>query len=78
MPDLLWDDVRIFFDPDVMGALPDVCAADTSVEDWQAVFDLIRSSGSAYEYSEGDVTGPLPCAGEVLLRSVGAETVWGS
>lgn len=24
MPDLLWDDVRNFFDPDLMGALPDV------------------------------------------------------
>ncbi|GAA4982666.1 hypothetical protein GCM10025734_04090 [Kitasatospora paranensis] len=25
MPDLLWDDVKDFFDPDLMGALPDVC-----------------------------------------------------
>jgi hypothetical protein len=26
--DLLWDDVRWFFDPDVMGSLPDVCVPD--------------------------------------------------
>ncbi|MGC0398713.1 hypothetical protein RKD27_001357 [Streptomyces sp. SAI-126] len=24
MPDLLWDDVKSFFDPDLMGALPDL------------------------------------------------------
>ncbi|MGY0466657.1 hypothetical protein ACW14Y_41335 [Kitasatospora sp. cg17-2] len=42
MPDLLWDDVKNFFDPDLMGALPDVCVAGTSVNGWQAVFDLVR------------------------------------
>jgi hypothetical protein len=41
MPDLLWDDVKNYFDRDVMGALPDVFVEGTSsVEDWQAVFDL--------------------------------------
>lgn len=75
MPDLLWDDVRDFFDPDLMGALPDVCVAGASVDDWQAVFDLVRSSGWTWEYSEGGVAGPLPSAGEVLSRPADAETV---
>ncbi|GHF10808.1 hypothetical protein GCM10014715_78070 [Streptomyces spiralis] len=75
MPDLLWDDVRNFFDPDLMGALPDVSVAGTSVEDWQAVFDLVRSSGWAWEYSEGSVAGALRPAVEVLTRPADAETV---
>ncbi|WP_369273694.1 hypothetical protein AB5J55_30510 [Streptomyces sp. R11] len=74
MPDLLWDDVRNFLDPDLMGALPDVSVAGTSVEDWQALFDLVQSSGWAWEYSEGGV-GALPPAVEVLTRPADAETV---
>ena len=75
MPDLLWDDVKDFFDPDLMGALPDLSVADTSVEDWQAVFELVRSSGWTWEYSEGGVAGPLPLAADVLARPADAETV---
>lgn len=75
MPDLLWDGVRKFFDPDLMGALPDVSVAGTSVEDWQAVFDPVRSSGWAWEYLEGGVAGPLPPAVDVLTRPADAETV---
>ncbi|WP_407918260.1 hypothetical protein [Kitasatospora sp. NE20-6] len=75
MPDLLWDDVRTFFDPDLMGALPDVCVAGTSVEDWQAVFDLVRSNEWTWEYSVGGAAGPLPSAAEVLSRPADAETV---
>ncbi|MFF0837460.1 MULTISPECIES: hypothetical protein [unclassified Streptomyces] len=75
MPDLRWDDVRNFFDPGLMGALPDASVAGTSVEDWQAVFDLVQSSGWAWEYSEGGVAGVLPPAVEVLMRPADAETV---
>ncbi|MFE4517579.1 hypothetical protein ACFRMQ_25670 [Kitasatospora sp. NPDC056783] len=76
MPDLLWEDVKDFFDPELMGALPDVSVAGTSVEDWQAVFDLVRSRGWTWEYSVGGVAGPLPSAAEVLLsRPADAETV---
>ncbi|WP_033352575.1 hypothetical protein [Kitasatospora aureofaciens] len=76
MPDLLWDDVRNFFDPDVMGALPDVFVEGTSsVEDWQAVFDLVRVSGWAWEFLEGGVAGLLPPAAEVLSRPAGADSV---
>jgi hypothetical protein len=62
MPDLLWDDVRNFFDPDRMGSLPDVAVVDASVDDWQTVFDLVRSSGWASEYTEDGVVRPLPSA----------------
>ncbi|GIG64701.1 hypothetical protein [Phytomonospora endophytica] len=75
MPDLLWDDVRDFFDPDLMGALPDVCVAGASVEDWQAVFDLVQSSGWTWEYSAGGIAAPLPTAAEVLSRPADAEAV---
>ncbi|MER6563674.1 hypothetical protein ABT300_39340 [Streptomyces sp. NPDC001027] len=74
MPDLLWDDVRNFFDPDLMGALPDVSVTEASVDDWQAVFDLARSSGWTWEYSEGCVRMPLPSAQEVLSRPSDADT----
>lgn len=75
MPDLVWNDVKNFFDPQLMGALPDVSVSGTSVEDWQAVFDLVRSSGWVWEYSEGDNTRPLPSAAEVLTRPADAEMV---
>jgi hypothetical protein len=75
MPDLLWSEVKDFFDPDLMGALPDVSVSGTSVEDWQAVFDLVRSKGWAWEYSEGAVRRRLPSATEVLSRPADAEIV---
>ncbi|MGW2479489.1 hypothetical protein ACWCWQ_06605 [Streptomyces sp. NPDC001571] len=75
MPDLLWDDVREFFDPDLMGSLPDVQVADTSVEDWQAVLDLVRSQGWSCEYSEDGVAVRLPRAANMLARSEGADAV---
>lgn len=75
MPDLLWDDVQDFFDPDLMGALPEMSVEDASVEDWQAVFDLVRLRGWTWEYSVGGVVGPLPPAAEVLSRPADAETV---
>lgn len=74
MPDLLWDDVHDFFDPDLMGALPDVCVPGTTADDWQSVFDLARSRGWAWTYETGGVAGPLPRAVEVLARQEGAET----
>lgn len=68
MPDLLWDDVKEFFDPDLMGSLPDVRVADTSVETWQVVLDLVRSQGWSCEYSEDGVAVRLPRAADMLAR----------
>lgn len=68
MPDLVWDDVKYFFDPEVMGSLPDVRVPDASVADWQAVLDLIDASGWRSRYSEGDVVMPVPRAEAVLSR----------
>ncbi|MBF6439303.1 hypothetical protein [Nocardia cyriacigeorgica] len=75
MSDLKWDDVKNFFDPAVMGALPDVYVHDTTVEDWQAVFDLVRSSGWEWEFREGDEVRALPSAAEVLGRGDDDEVV---
>ncbi|WP_371661212.1 hypothetical protein [Streptomyces sp. NBC_00280] len=68
MADLLWDDVRCLFDPDLMGALPDVRVSDTSVEDWQAVLDLVAEKGWKCQYSEGETVFPVPRAEAVLSR----------
>lgn len=59
---LLWDEVKSFFDPERVGSLPDVRVPGSSLEDWQAVFDLVRASGWQYEYSVDDHVLPLPTA----------------
>ncbi|WP_432176745.1 hypothetical protein [Streptomyces sp. Tue6028] len=73
MADLLWDDVSRLFDPDLMGALPDVRVPDCSVEDWQAVLDLFEARGWKCRYSEGDTVLPVPRAETVLSRTADAE-----
>lgn len=73
MADLLWDDVSSFFDPDLMGSLPDVRVPDASVEDWQAVLDLVVEKGWKYQYSEGETVLPMPRAEAVLSRPADAE-----
>ncbi|MER8260498.1 hypothetical protein [Streptomyces albidoflavus] len=73
MADLLWDDVKSLFDPGLMGALPDVVVPGTSVEDWQAVLDLVEGSGWTCRYSEGGAELPVPGAQAVLSRPAGAE-----
>lgn len=57
VPDLLWDDVKGLFDPEVNGALPDVVVEGTTVEDWQVLLDLVRERGWQYAYSvDGEPT----------------------
>ncbi|MEU0629873.1 hypothetical protein [Streptomyces sp. NPDC005989] len=73
MTDLLWDDVKCFFDPDLMGSLPDVRVPDASVEDWQAVLDLVAEKGWKCQYSEGETVLPVPQAEAVLSRPEDAE-----
>ncbi|MFD9081826.1 hypothetical protein [Streptomyces erythrochromogenes] len=73
MADLLWDDVRCFFDPDLMGALPDLRVPDASVKDWQAVLDLVGARGWQCRYSEGEAVLPVPRAESVLSRPADAE-----
>ncbi|MGW2721606.1 hypothetical protein [Streptomyces sp. NPDC001492] len=73
MAELLWDDVRWFFDPDVMGSLPDVWVPNASERDWQAVLDLVVERGWAFQYREGSTALPLPPARAVLSRPADAE-----
>lgn len=65
MGDLRWNEVDDLFDVD-NGILPDVTIAETTVTDWQAVLDLIRSEAWAYEYSHEDHRGQLPNAEQIL------------
>ncbi|MER5785496.1 hypothetical protein ABT104_27855 [Streptomyces mobaraensis] len=74
MPDLLWNDVKNLFDPELMAELPDLTVPGTSVEDWQAVFDLVGSSGWEWEFRVGGVAAPLPSAADVLSRPLDADT----
>lgn len=71
--ELLWDDVKGFFDLEWEGCLPGVWVTGTTVQDWQAVLDLVVASGWRSEFSEGGVVRPLPRAGEVLSRPADAE-----
>ncbi|MFI9630256.1 hypothetical protein [Streptomyces sp. NPDC052042] len=71
--DLRWDDVSSFFDPDLMGALPDVRVPDASVEDWQAVLDLVAEKGWKCQYSEGETVLPVPRTEAVLSRPADAD-----
>ncbi|MDO0933324.1 hypothetical protein QQY66_17105 [Streptomyces sp. DG2A-72] len=73
MPDLLWDDVAYFFDPDLMGSLPDVRVPEASVEDWQALLDLVGERGWQFQYSEGETVLPVPRADAALSGPAGAE-----
>ncbi|BDH12624.1 hypothetical protein [Streptomyces hygroscopicus] len=73
MSDLLWDDVAYFFDPDLMGSLPDVRVPDTSVGDWQALLDLVGERGWKCQYSEGATVLPVPRAETLLSRPADAE-----
>ncbi|MFF7713852.1 hypothetical protein [Streptomyces sp. NPDC007988] len=56
-----------------MGALPDVLVPGASVEDWQAVLDLVDVSGWKHQYSEGESVLPVPRAETVLSRPADAE-----
>jgi hypothetical protein len=63
VPHLGWDDVGDWFDPDCNGLLPDVQVPETTIEDWQAVLDLVRSRGWAHKYwPDGRVT-RMPASG---------------
>ncbi|MFF8882079.1 hypothetical protein [Streptomyces flaveolus] len=73
MADLLWDEVKWFFDPDLLGSLPDLRVPDASVEDWQAVLDLVAEKGWKRRYSEGGRVLPVPRAEDVLSRPADAE-----
>ncbi|MGW2572404.1 hypothetical protein [Streptomyces sp. NPDC001537] len=73
MADLLWDDVKCFFDPDLVGSLPDVRVPGASVADWQAVLDLVVERGWQFEYSEGETVLSVPRAEVVLSRPADAE-----
>jgi hypothetical protein len=67
--DLLWDEVKEFFDPDLMGALPDLLVPGASVDDWQAVLDLVDERGWKHQYCDGQAVVPVPRAETVLSRA---------
>jgi hypothetical protein len=75
MPDLVWTEVDSFFDPELMGDLPDVHVPDTSIADWQALLDLIRASSWTWGCYEGATLVDLPSAEALFARPVESEVV---
>jgi hypothetical protein len=73
-PALLWNNVRLFFEPETMGCLPDLGVPETSTDDWQTLLDLVVSSTWRFEYTEGDTILPLPRAEAVFSRHADAES----
>jgi len=71
--DLHWAEVSSFFDPDLMGALPDGFVPDASAEHWQAVLNLVEARGWQWELVQGGRSLPPLSAGEVFARPHGAE-----
>ncbi|MEV6341596.1 hypothetical protein AB0M12_43625 [Nocardia vinacea] len=76
MPDLLWEDVKAFFDADTMGALPDIIVEDTSEADWEALLDLVRSQRWVWAYGEVDPDQSLPSPSVLLSGSSETLSVW--
>ncbi|MFM9558452.1 MULTISPECIES: hypothetical protein [Streptomyces] len=72
-PDLVWDEVKESFDPELMGALPDLHVPDTSTDHWQALLDLVEERGWKHEYIEGTTPLAVPSAAHVLARPHDAE-----
>jgi len=73
VPDLLWDDVREWFEPD--GSLLDAYVLDTTAADWQAFVDLVRTKGWWFTYSEDGRPGRLPGRVEDVLARRGETAV---
>lgn len=56
------------------GALPDLFIPDATVEDWQAVLDLVTASGWRWQFEIGTTEQSLPTAASVFARRDGDET----
>ena len=79
--DLLWNDVKQWFDPIENGSAPDVVVADTTLAHWQLVLDLIRSREWLFRYECGDRETALPESAVDLFPAEDRErltllTVW--
>ncbi|MBO3089570.1 hypothetical protein [Cellulomonas dongxiuzhuiae] len=75
MSAMRWDDVSDLFDPDTMGALPDGWVDRTTVADWQALFDLVRTGPWPWRCLDDRTEIELPAAAELPLRPDDAATV---
>jgi hypothetical protein len=79
VPDLLWDDVKALFCPEINGTLPDVVVEGTTAEDWQKLLDLVRELGQ-YAYSvDGEpmeLTSAAHMAGAAHAHDMPVLRVW--
>ena len=75
MPDLRWDQVSEFFDPDLMGSLPDLFIPDATVHGWQTLLDLVTMSGWQWRFVVETEEQPLQAAASIFARGTEAEIV---
>ena len=67
MRDVLWDDVKAWFDVETNGTLPDVQVPATTVDDWQALVDLVRAQGWAFAFLVDGEPRELPAQAQDML-----------
>jgi hypothetical protein len=65
---LRWDDVRVWFDLDLNGTLPDVYVPETTADDWRTLIALVRSEGWRWTYLVDNEPGELPLVEDMLSR----------
>jgi hypothetical protein len=66
--ELRWDDVRVWFDLELNGTLPDVHVPDTTAEDWRALIALVRSEAWQWAYLVDGEPRELPSVEDMLNR----------
>ncbi|MER7167842.1 hypothetical protein ABT336_17450 [Micromonospora sp. NPDC000207] len=67
MSDLLWEDIKVWFDPYLNGALPDIHIPATTAADWQKLLDLLQSEDWQVAYLIDDEQHPLPTTADDIL-----------
>lgn len=66
LPDIDWRKQESSFRYD--GTLRDIAIADTAIEHWQLVLDLVRKSHADAVFSRGGIVGPLPKDANDIFR----------
>ncbi|WP_419997809.1 hypothetical protein [Streptomyces boninensis] len=75
MADLLWEQVAEIFDPELVGALPDLVVDDAGMAGWQALLELIAEQDWPCTYEEGGTVRPIPADARRLWNAVHEDSV---
>jgi hypothetical protein len=67
--DVVWEDVKQWFDPVENGSAPDVIVADTTLADWERLLGLVHSRGWPCRYELGGRALPVPDSAAQLFSA---------